>query len=89
MPTMTPATTTTMDPVADLAAALLLLGLGGQTRLPRGALAGSLVAGHGPRPYPITGAASDRPPGPARGRARERADGDLGPLAGMPPVRSL
>ena len=52
---MAPATTTTMIDVADLLAALLPLRLLGQAGLPRGALAGSLVAGHGPRPYPIPG----------------------------------
>ena len=38
------------DPVADLLATLLGLGLGGQPRLSRRSLAGSFVAGHGPRP---------------------------------------
>jgi hypothetical protein len=39
----------------------VLLGLGSQTGLPRGALAGSLVAGHGRRPYPIPETASHHP----------------------------
>ena len=52
---------TTMIAVADLLAALLLLGLGGQPGFPGRALTGSLVAGHGPRPYPIPEGASDRP----------------------------
>ena len=40
------------DAVADLLAALLGLGLLRQAALSRRTLAGSLVAGHGPRPYP-------------------------------------
>ena len=55
------------DDVADLLAALLGLGLLGQTDLSRRPLAGSLLAGHGPRPYP-----------PADGRV---GSGGVGPLS--------
>ena len=75
MPTITAAMTTTMIAVTDLLAALLLLRLGGQPGLPGRALAGSLVAGHGPRPYPIPGTASDRPPGSAPSRAAPETAG--------------
>ena len=61
------------DAVADLLAALLALSLGGQPGLPGRALAGSLVAGHGPRPYPIRGLGSGSPTGVGQGSERRVA----------------
>ena len=75
MPTIAPATTTTMIDVADLLAALLAPGLGGQPCLPRGALAGSLLAGHGRQtlPNPRVGLGSPRSAGGAPGSGPDEA----------------
>ena len=73
------------DPVPDLPAALLVLGLGGQARLSGRALAGSLLAGHGPRPYPIREATSGRPEASGNSPGRRVGQGP-GQLGSAPPV---
>ena len=84
IPTITPTMTTTMMPLRICLRRFCLLRLGGQPRLPGRALAGSLVAGHGPRPYPI--------PGPARIALPVGASGPTQAADGrdaVGPVRSL
>ncbi len=69
MATMAPSTTTTMMPLRIRSRRLCCWASAARRASRAASLTGSLLAGHGRRPYPIPGTASDRPPR-CRGRRR-------------------